>query len=183
MLSVNFLPFPVIETERMILRKMMHSDKNEILFLRSDPRTMQFLDREPLKNEEEALGLIQKILDALDKNEGISWGIELKGNSRLVGTIGYWRMEKENFRAEIGYMIEPDLQGKGYMQEAITAVIDHGFNVLNLHSIEANVNPLNKASIRLLERNGFVREAYHRENYYYNGKFLDSAIYSLISEK
>ena len=60
-------------------------------------------------------------------------------------------------------------------------VLDYGFNTLKIHSLEANVNPGNAASIKLLERNGFVREAYYRENYYYNGHFLDSAIYSLIN--
>ncbi|MGE5859464.1 MAG: GNAT family N-acetyltransferase, partial [Ignavibacteria bacterium] len=58
--------------------------------------------------------------------------------------------------------------------------LNYGFKVMNLHSIEANVNPDNKASIRLLERNNFTREAYFKENYFYNGKFLDSAIYSLL---
>jgi ribosomal-protein-alanine N-acetyltransferase len=67
------------------------------------------------------------------------------------------------------------------MNEAMTAVINYGFDDLKLHSIEANVNPGNASSIRLLERSGFIREAYHRENYYYNGHFLDSAIYSLVN--
>jgi ribosomal-protein-alanine N-acetyltransferase len=66
------------------------------------------------------------------------------------------------------------------MQEAMTVVLEYGFNTIKLHSVEANVNPNNTRSIQLLEKNGFVREAYHRENYYYNGHFLDSAIYSLI---
>ena len=66
------------------------------------------------------------------------------------------------------------------MQESIKEVIDYGFNVMKLHSIEANVNPDNAASIRLLERNKFKREAYYKENFYFNGKFLDTAIYSLL---
>jgi RimJ/RimL family protein N-acetyltransferase len=67
------------------------------------------------------------------------------------------------------------------MQEAMIIVIDYGFRAMHLHSIEANVNPDNAASIKLLQRNNFVREAYHKENYYFNGKFLDSAIYSLLT--
>jgi ribosomal-protein-alanine N-acetyltransferase len=67
------------------------------------------------------------------------------------------------------------------MQEAMRVVLDYGFKEMNLHSVEANVNPSNTRSIQLLERNGFVREAYHREDYYYNGHFLDSAIYSFIN--
>ncbi len=67
------------------------------------------------------------------------------------------------------------------MQEAILTILDYGFKIMKLHSVEANVNPNNAASIKLLERNNFIREAYHKENYYYNGKFLDSAIYSLLT--
>jgi ribosomal-protein-alanine N-acetyltransferase len=69
------------------------------------------------------------------------------------------------------------------MSEALQAVINYGFTSIKLHSITANVNPNNQPSIRLLEKNGFVREGYYKENYYYNGKFLDSAIYSLLTPK
>jgi len=67
------------------------------------------------------------------------------------------------------------------MQEAFSEVVNYGFKVMKLHSIEANVNPANEASIKLLEKNNFIREAYYEENYYYNGKFLDTAIYSLLT--
>ncbi|MDO8550886.1 MAG: GNAT family protein [Ignavibacteria bacterium] len=52
---------------------------------------------------------------------------------------------------------------------------------MKLHSIEGTVNPNNLPSIKLLEKNNFIREAYFKENFYYNGKFLDTAIYSLIN--
>jgi ribosomal-protein-alanine N-acetyltransferase len=69
------------------------------------------------------------------------------------------------------------------MREAVSEVIKYGFTVMRLHSIEANVNPDNKASIKLLEKNCFAREAYFKENYFYNGKFLDTVIYSLLAPK
>ncbi|HUM46715.1 MAG TPA: GNAT family protein, partial [Chitinophagales bacterium] len=87
----------------------------------------------------------------------------------------------EHFRAEIGYSLLPGYWGRGIMLESITAVIRFGFEILKLHSIEANVNPSNIPSIKLLERSGFVKEAHFKENYYFNGKFLDSAIYSLVT--
>ena len=79
-----------------------------------------------------------------------------------------------------GYALHPDQQGKGLMQEAMTAVLEYGFKIMKLHSIEANVNPNNLSSIKLLVRNNFVREAYYKENYFFDGKFYDSAIYSLL---
>ena len=91
-------------------------------------------------------------------------------------------MQKEHYRAEIGYLLHPDYQQKGIMDEALKAVIKYGFETMQLHSIEANVNPANAASMKLLEKNGFVKEAYFKENYFYNGQFLDSVIYSLLNK-
>lgn len=75
-------------------------------------------------------------------------------------------MQKAHYRAEIGYALQPAHHGKGLMQEALTAVLDYGFHTLQLHSVEANVNPANAASIKILERNGFVQEGYFREAYF-----------------
>ena len=90
----------------------------------------------------------------------------------MIGTIGYWRIVKEHYRAEIGYLIATEQQGKGLMQEAISATLQYGFSEMKLHSVEANVNPNNPASIKLLERNHFIREAYFKENYFSNGKIV-----------
>jgi ribosomal-protein-alanine N-acetyltransferase len=143
---------------------------------------MQYIDRPMAESIEDALALILKIDESLKANDGITWAICLKNDSRLIGTIGYWRLDKPNYRAEIGYMLLPQMQGKGLMHEAITEVIKYGFEGMNLHSIEANVNPLNEVSKKILEKNGFVQEAYFKENYYYDGKFLDSCIYSLVKK-
>jgi len=151
-----------------------------MFFLRSDREMLQFLDRDPARSIDEARQWIHTINEGIDNNQQIAWAITLKNDSKLIGTITFWNVQKEHYRAEIGYALHTEFQGQGLMREAMTSVLEYGFNTLNLHSVEANVNPGNKRSIQLLEKNGFVREAYHRENYYYNGHFLDSAIYSLI---
>jgi ribosomal-protein-alanine N-acetyltransferase len=181
MLTVNFTPFPQLVTDRIGLRQISQKDVNAVFSLRSDKRVMQFIDRPIAKTTEDAAELIQKIIDSLTTNDGITWGIALKNDPGLIGTIGFWRIIKEHWRAEIGYLLHPDFQGKGIMQEAMGLVLDYGFKKMNLHSIEANVNPVNAASIKLLERNNFIREAYFKENFCYDGKFLDSAIYSLLA--
>jgi ribosomal-protein-alanine N-acetyltransferase len=183
MLELRFQPFPVLTTVRLQLREIVPADVDAIYSLRSDPKVMEFLDRPLAKSRDEAVEFIQKIIQGLQKNEGITWAITVKGDSTLIGTIGYWKVTKEHYRAEIGYLLSPVFQGQGIMHEALMQVIDYGFNQMKIHSIEANVNPANAPSIKLLEKNGFIREAYHRENYYFNGKFLDSAIYSLLNSK
>ncbi len=159
------------------------TDADEIFFLRSDKEVIRYIDRPPAKSLEEASGFIQKITELEKNNESVTWAITLKGNDKLIGTICYWNIRKEHYRAEIGYLLHPDFWGKGIMKEAMAEVIKYGFKVMNLHSIEANVNPDNKASIKLLEGYNFFREAYFKENYFFNGKFLDTAIYSLLADQ
>lgn len=180
-LQVNFTPFPVLRTGRLVLRRIESGDAEDILFFRSDPVTMQYLDRDPIRTLGEASFFIRMIIDSLERNEGITWGISLTDDPRLIGTIGFWRLMKEHYRAEIGYLLHPDFWGRGLVSEAITAVMNYGFDVMKLHSVEANVNPGNKASVRVLERAGFVQEAHFRENYYFNGRFLDTLIFSKLA--
>ena len=180
MLSLNFSPFPVLQGQRILLKQISPDDAPALFDMRSHKETVRYLDRPPAQNVEEVQTLIGTITRALTNNEGITWGLFLKDEIGLVGTIGFWRVKKEDYRAEIGYMLHPAIQGKGLMGEAVKLVLQYGFAAMKLHSVEGNVNPLNAASIRLLERNGFIPEAYFRENFYYNGRFIDSAIYSLL---
>lgn len=181
MFAVNFNPFPVINTEKLLLRQVEKSDVNEIFFLRSDKKVLEYLDRAPAANIQEAASWIEKINELEKNNNAVTWAITLKPDDTLIGTLGFWNITKEHYRAEIGYTLHPNHQGKGIMQEAMTAILDYGFKTMRLHSIEGNVNPNNLASIKVLERNNFTREGFFKENYFYDGKFLDSAIYSLIS--
>lgn len=183
MLSPNFDPFPTLQTHRLVLRRIIEEDAPALYTLRSDLQVMKFIDRPMATSIYDALLLIGKIDESLIQNDGITWAISEKKNDRLIGTIGYWRLDKPNYRAEIGYMLMPGWQGKGLMQESISMVIKYGFEKMQLHSIEANVNPLNQLSKNILEKNGFVQEAYFKENYYYDGKFLDSLIYSLLNTR
>ena len=98
----------------------------------------------------------------------------------MIGYFGYWRLIRKHCRGEIGYALHPKVWGNGYMKETLDCLIPFGFNEMNLHSIEANLNPNNGNSERLLQRFGFKKEAYFRENYLFNGKFNDSVIYSLL---
>ena len=182
MLTLNLNPFPILQTERLLLRCITPADAPQLFILRSDQKMMQYLDREPFKSIEEAIAFInEKILDSLNKNEGILWVIELKEKpGKLIGTTGFWRIDKEHYRAEIGYMLQSDHGRKGMMKEAVKASIGWAFTRTALHSIEANINPGNEPSEALLRSAGFEKEAYFRENYYFNGVFKDSIIYSLV---
>jgi ribosomal-protein-alanine N-acetyltransferase len=179
---ISFTPFPNLATGRLNLRQLRSEDENKIFKLRSDERVMKFITKPKYKTIEEAQEFINRINKGISKNEWIYWGITLRNENTLIGTICLWNISEEHFRADIGFELSPDFQGKGMMQEALPLVLDYGFKIMKLHSIEANVNPNNLPSIRLLERNNFIREAYFKENFYYDGKFSDTAIYSLLAE-
>lgn len=183
MLNFNFTPFPVIETERLILRRITNDDVNEVFELRSNPETMKYIPRPLVKTTEDALEHVAMIEEKITSNIGINWGITLKGDSRVLGIIGYYRMQPENYRAEIGYMLLPEYHGKGIISEAVNRLIAYGFDDLKLHSIEAVIDPENFASEKVLQKCGFVKEAHLKEAEFYEGKFLDKVIYSLLSNK
>jgi len=157
MLETKFTPFPEISTARLQLRRITAADATEILELRASDAVMRYIDKEKAKTIEDAL----------------AW----------VKMVAYGRFIKQHYRAEVGYMLHPRYWNQRIMSEALEAVIDYGFNTIQLHSIEAHINPGNKGSSTLLEKAGFVREAYFKEDYFFHGKFMDTAIYSLLNNK
>ncbi|MDB5148699.1 MAG: family N-acetyltransferase [Mucilaginibacter sp.] len=182
MLNPNFSPFPVLTTERLILRRFTYDDAADLFEMRSNETVMQYIHRPINKTIDDAVGLIDVIEDLLSRNDGITWCICLKNNNKYIGSIGFWRIEKDGHRGEIGYLLNPIYQGLGIMQEAITAAIDYGFNMIKLHSIGAYVSPNNFASIKLLLKNKFVQEAYFKEDHLHNDRFEDTMVYSLLTQ-
>jgi [ribosomal protein S5]-alanine N-acetyltransferase len=178
----SFLPFQNLETDRLLLRQITPEDVYEVFALRSNAETMKYIPRPLVKNNNEALEHIKMIEDKIEKNEGVNWAITIKGNPKLIGIIGHYRMRWEHFRSEIGYMLLPEYHGKGIITEAVKLMIDYGFNQMGMHSLEGIIDPANTASARVLEKNGFVKEAHFIENEFYDGKFLDTVIYSLVKK-
>lgn len=181
MLEVNFNPFPVLETERLILRRIILEDAADYFEMRNNVDAMKYISQPIQKSIEETAEKILRVNEMISFNEGIGWAVCLKTNNKMIGTVSFHKLLKEHYRAELGYMLNPKLWRQGITTEAVQCIIDFGFNQLKLHSIEAHIDPENKGSEKLLQRCNFLREAYFKENYYFNGKFLDTAVYSLIS--
>ncbi|RTY73142.1 GNAT family N-acetyltransferase [Flavobacterium sp. LS1R10] len=182
MLAINFSPFPDLETERLLLRRVNTNDIKEIFELRSNPETMKYIPRPLVKTDEDALEHIAMINTKIEANEGINWAITLKDNPKLIGVIGHYRIKPEHYRAEIGYMLLPEYHGKGIVSEAVKEAVNYGFQIMKLHSIEAMIDPDNDASAKVLEKNGFVREGHLKENEFFDGRFFDTLIYSLLNK-
>ena len=184
MLELNFSPFPELRTGRLLLRRLEKKDAAELFFLRSNEDVLRYLGKEPAASVNEVEEFIDKINRLSDGNESILWGIALLSNPKvIIGTICLWNIQKENYRGEIGYLLHPDHWRKGIMKEAINCVIDYGFNVLKLHSIEALFSAGNIGSSAVLESTGFVKEAHLKESLYFKGRFEDTIIYSQLGKK
>ncbi|WP_343704364.1 GNAT family protein [Chitinophaga sp.] len=181
MLTVQFTPFPELRTPRLLLRQMQPSDAPQLLALRSNPAVMQYIPRPLAQTEADVLALITQFNTMAANNEGVHWALTVQGQQTLIGTIGFFNIRQEHFRAETGYILAPAHQGKGLMKEALQAVADYGFNTMGLHSIEAVIDPGNTASAMLLEKCGFVKEAHFREAEFLMGRFWDSVVYSRLT--
>jgi [ribosomal protein S5]-alanine N-acetyltransferase len=162
--SINFTPFPNLTTERLLLRQLSLADEAEMFALRADESVAKFVDRPVAQEIDQIRTFIQRINDGIAKNESVFWVLTLKNGNKLIGTICLWNISKVESKAEIGYELLPIYQGKGLMQEAVTAVLDYGFETMKLESIEGVVHPQNAPSIKLLERNKFVQTGTLEEN-------------------
>lgn len=153
----NFNPFPILKTERLTLRQLVSSDANEIFALRSNDNVNKYLDRKPSKSINDAKTFIQTINKNIQRNDSIYWAITLNGTDKLIGTICLFNFSDDNLKAEIGYELLPNFQGKGVMQEAISNVIDFGVQHIGLSSIEAYTHSENQSSTRLLGKFNFEK--------------------------
>jgi [ribosomal protein S5]-alanine N-acetyltransferase len=183
MANFSFLPFQNLESDRLLLRQISNEDVNEVFALRSNKDTMKYIPRPLCLNIEDALSHIKMIQDKTESNEGINWAVTLKGSPKLIGIAGHYRIKWEDFRSEVGYMFLPEFHGHGIATETVSLLVKFGFEQMKMHSLEGVIDPENVASARVLEKNGFIQEAHFKENSFFNGKFLDCIIYSLLNKK
>ena len=177
-----FKSFPELESERLLYRKILLGDAKDLFLIRSNNDVMRFMDVTRFESIDDAEKLINSVNEAYKKQTGINWAIVEKKSKTFIGYFGFFRIIPEHCRAEIGYALSPEYWGKGYMHETLNKMVRFGFKIMKLHSIEANVNPENEKSKKTLEKIGFRQEAYFRENYLFNNRFLDSFIYSLLEK-
>ncbi len=183
MLVPNFNPFPVLETKRLVLRRPVMADVDEMFIYRSDKMLMQYIPHRLATQKQQVVEMLRFINNLIDKNEGINWAITLKGNDIIIGMVGYVHFFTDDYRAEIGYMLHTPYHGKGIIHEAMKAAMDYGFNVLKLHSIEAIVNCENVPSKKVLERIGFSKDAFFKDYLFHDGKFIDANVYSFVKSE
>ena len=155
MLNRIFTPFPILTTERLILRQLLINNEQEIFTLRSDSEINKYLDRQLSNTIADARNFINKVNENANKNISLYWAITLSDRNILVGTICLYGFSDENDNCEIGYELLTNFQGQGIMKEAAEKVIDYAFNTIKVKKIEAFLHKDNQGSINLLEKLSF----------------------------
>lgn len=180
--TFDFSIFPVLQTERLILREMIPSDAKAILRIRGDIRVTRLNSGQPMETLNEARELIEKAQQAFSDHRRIDWGITLKSdpNSVVIGRCGFNYWLRQDRRASIGYDLGHAYWGKGIMTEAVRAMAQFGFEQMDLNRIEADADAENHGSIRVLEKIGFRREGMQQEQYFEWGRFHDLMLFALL---
>ncbi|HZH62709.1 MAG TPA: GNAT family protein [Metabacillus sp.] len=175
--------FPTLETKRLILREITKNDTDAIYSCFSNEDVTRYYGQERLNKIEQAEAFVDFFSNSYKEKRGIRWGIERKGNQGLIGTIGFNAWSPKHRRAEIGYEIHPEHWRKGFTLEAVSKVIQYGFNEFGLTRIGAVVFIDNEASNKLLFKAGFQKEGVLRDYMYQNGETYDTYVYSILKNK
>jgi ribosomal-protein-alanine N-acetyltransferase len=172
---------PTLIGPRICLRMLRAADVPQLYTQFSDPKVMRYWSRSPLMRIEEAQSLFEELDRGVGSGEFAQWAIARRSDDLMIGSCALFAYQQAHRRAAIGYALVSAHWGQGFAQEALRLVLDHAFNVLDLHRLEADVDPRNAASTRLLEKLGFVREGVLRERWHVGGEIQDSAIYALLA--
>jgi len=177
---MDWTHLPTIDTSRLTLRGIIAEDVDDFFTIYSNPEVMRYWSTPPLPNRDAAAEQVAEMQTLFERREMLKWGIALRTDNKLIGSVTLYHPDFTHRRVELGYALGRDYWAKGYMQETLSAVLAFAFDALAMHRIEADVDPRNAASVRALERMGFQREGYLRERWQVNGEIQDAYFYGLI---
>jgi ribosomal-protein-alanine N-acetyltransferase len=171
---------PTIDAGRVSLREMIEADIDALYTIFSNEEVMRYWSSPAILDRDAAAGILREVHDAFKTRAMLKWGVARRTDDAIIGTVTLYNISMDHRRAEMGYALGRANWGQGYMHEALQALLDFSFGALDLHRIEADVDPRNAASIRTLERLGFQREGYLRERWQVNGEIQDALFYALL---
>ena len=174
------LPQPELRSERLCLREVHDDDAPALFAIHSDPQVMRYWSYPAWTQAAQAEQKVADIQRQRRELDILVWTIADAGTDRLIGTSAVFAIDLAQGRAEIGYSLHRDWHGRGLASETLRLILRYLFDELGLRRIEADADPRNAASCRLLEKLGFVREGLLRERWHVNGEICDTALYGLL---
>ncbi len=170
------MPLPELTTPRLSLRALEPGDLEPFFRAYSQREAMRYWSSPPLADLEAAREYLAGAIERMQ-----TWSILQREDGAWLGTAALHGLDLPNQRAEVGFLLDPAHWGRGYGREAVGAVLRHGFEGMGLHRIEADVDPRNEASLRVLEAAGFTREGYLKERWHVGGERQDSLLLGLLA--
>jgi ribosomal-protein-alanine N-acetyltransferase len=169
-----------LRTGRLLLRPLREPDAAALFAIFSDPEVMLYWSSPAWASPDQAAQLILRELASAAVGESVRLGLVRLEDDALIGTCSLFHLDVQSRRAEIGYALARTAWRQGYVQEAVGALIEYAFTVLDLNRLEADIDPDNEASARSLDRLGFQLEGLLRERWIVAGRVSDSALYGLL---
>lgn len=175
---------PMIETQRLILRKIEMNDANRMFeFIFSDHRVMDNLIKGPHQSITETINRLTEITNQYVSEKFCYWGIEVKESGELIGTIDLFNFNEDTENCEVGYNIGFNWWNNGYGTEALHAVVEFAFRIMDIHKISATHNIDNPASGKIMLKVGMKREGIIRHMIRKNNQYKDCGIYGILQQE
>lgn len=175
--------FPMLETERLLLRELADTDVDAMFAVFADPQVTRFYNVPTFERREEAELIVDKRRKRFWSGRGVCWGIARKVDDVLLGTCGFnaWAMRRQV--GDLGYELGRPYWNQGIMTEALTAVVAYGFDTLQLSQQRAWVMPNNVASAHVLTKLGFDSQGVQAARGYWSGRFHDLELFMKERDK
>ncbi len=174
---------PLLEATRLRLRWLEPTDVPALFRVFSNPEVMTYWSRPPMIELAEAEVLLADIRSLYAARSLAQWGIALRDTDEVIGTTTLAQIDPANARAELGFALGRDHWGRGYAREAVARLLDFAFGPLELARLEADVDPNNLRSLKLVESLGFVREGLARERWRVGGGVQDGVLLGLLARE
>ena len=178
-----FGDLPELKTERLTLRKMEMSDANDMYSYASLDEVTRYLLWTPHLNIDETKGYIEYVRREYRKGSVADWAISLDSESRMIGTVGFSAVDRENNSVELGYVLNPLYWGTGYAREALRRAVEAAFCELGAHRVQLRIMDGNVRSENVALACGFRKEGSLRDLLLVNGAYRTIHIYSLVSDE
>ena len=172
-----------LQTARLDLRPLAPADAAGLFALKSDAVVQRYGSHTPWSDLQQAVDYIERDRRSMAEGQHAQFAIARREDGAMLGTCTLYALDAQCRRAEVGYALLPPAWGNGHANEAVTALLDWGFGVLELNRVEADIDPRNTPSARALERLGFTREGQLRERWIVGGEVGDSLIYGLLARE
>lgn len=174
------LPTPTLHTARLRLRPFSDADADALFALHSSAHVLRYWDAPPWGERRRAERFIKACRQLAADGTGMRLAVDRVSDEAFIGWCGLTRCNPDYRSASIIYCFDDVAWGHGYATEAVRALLQWGFDTLDLNRVQAETDTRNQASARVLEKLGFVCEGTLREDCVVNGEVSDSWVYGLI---